>query len=271
MRGMTSPLSAASIAALCLPCANTVAIEVVAETGSTNADLLARIGSLSNPVLLLAEAQTAGRGRAGRVWHSAPGDSLTFSLAWKFKRAIHDLMGLPLVVGVTIANTLATFDVTTTLKWPNDVLKDGGKLAGILIETAVAKQLLSDEVWTVIGIGINLATPDIDAKQMRQAASAASTLQSKRNEFMAALLSQLCDAWAAFEAQGFVPFMAHWNKLHAYAGQNVAIIDSGQIQHEGTALGVDHIGRLLLDTTAGQIAVIAGDVSLRVKQAAKER
>jgi BirA family biotin operon repressor/biotin-[acetyl-CoA-carboxylase] ligase len=269
MRNMTSALSSSSIAALCLPAAKSVSIEVVAETGSTNTDLLARIGSLSGPTLLLAEAQTAGRGRAGRGWYSAPGDTLTFSLAWKFKRSLHDLMGLPLAVGVVIANALASFGVKVQLKWPNDILKDEGKLGGVLIETAIAQQLLGSEVWAVIGIGINLAVPGIEVTG--QPASAANIAEADRNAFMAALVSELCAALTVFDDQGFIPFMAQWNKLHAYAGLAVTIIDGGEVLHEGTAIGVDHIGRLLLDTGEGQIAVIAGDVSLRVTARAEER
>ena len=80
-----------------------VAVEVVLETGSTNADLLARAPSLSAPVLLVAEHQTAGRGRAGRSWLSSPGHSLTFSLAWKFGGGLQKLTGLPLAIGTALA------------------------------------------------------------------------------------------------------------------------------------------------------------------------
>src|SRR5437868_5078441 len=102
MHDMTIPLSAQRIAALSIEAARRVDIEVVAATGSTNADLLARLEQLTQPVLLLAETQTAGRGRAGRPWHSAPGAALTFSLAWKFARPLQYLAGLPLAVGVAI-------------------------------------------------------------------------------------------------------------------------------------------------------------------------
>ena len=116
--------------------------DFVAETGSTNADLLARAAAstsgLDGPVLLLAGSQTAGRGRAGRSWQSAPDASLTFSLAWKFDRALPQLVGLPLAVGVAIAEALHACGLDARLKWPNDVLLDGRKLAGILIETQAA-------------------------------------------------------------------------------------------------------------------------------------
>ena len=103
MRNMTLPLSRQRLTALCRPAAQQVAIQIVAETGSTNADLLAALDQLSAPALLAAENQTAGRGRAGRTWQSAPGATLTFSLAWKFKRPVHALVGLPLAAGVVIA------------------------------------------------------------------------------------------------------------------------------------------------------------------------
>src|SRR5687768_7472650 len=107
---MTSfPLSADLIGAGCRHAA--VDIEVVAETGSTNADLMARLPDLQAPLLLIAETQTAGRGRSGRAWLSAGGTALTFSLAWKFNRPLAALAGLPLTVGVALAETLASLGI----------------------------------------------------------------------------------------------------------------------------------------------------------------
>ena len=302
MRNMTIMLTPERIASLCRGIDPQVAIEVVAETGSTNADLLARIDRLAVPTLLAAERQTAGRGRAGRTWISAPGESLTFSLAWKFKRPVQDLLGLPLAVGVVIAEVLAKFNVAVQLKWPNDVLKDGKKLAGILIETTAAKSqsnghgenttpmheslflrsssasgsetqnaslhdlYVKDETWAVIGIGLNIAVPENMVAQIGCLIAGAPTLQLDRNAVLAALLTGLSEALVLFESQGFHAFMARWNLLHAYAGQAVIILDHGQVLHEGIAVGVDHIGRLLLDTATDRIAVMAGDVSLRKRE-----
>lgn len=254
------------IATLCRETAQQVAIEIVAETGSTNADLLARVDRLSVPTLLAAEWQTAGRGRSGRMWLSAPGESLTFSLAWKFKRPVQDLIGLPLAVGVVIAEVLTQFHVEVQLKWPNDVLKDGKKLAGILIETGAAKSQSNDEIWAVIGIGLNIAVPEKLAAQIGRSVADAPALQLDRNAVLAALLNGLSEALVLFEPQGFHAFMARWNLLHAYAGQAVVILDHGRVLHEGIAAGVDHIGRLLLDTANGRITVMAGDVSLRMQE-----
>jgi BirA family biotin operon repressor/biotin-[acetyl-CoA-carboxylase] ligase len=240
-----------------------VAVEVVAETGSTNADLLARAPRLAAPVLLVAESQTAGRGRAGRSWLSTSG-SLTFSLAWRFEAGLPAMTGLPLAVGVSLAETLARLGVQVRLKWPNDLLKDGDKLAGILIETAPSA---AGGAWAVIGIGLNLVMPD-DAEQKlgRAVASMPWLARMERDALMAALLDGLAGALTEFARAGFPAFAARWNLLHAWQGELVTLLDRGEVLQEGFAAGVDDAGRLLLDGAAGRIAIAAGDVSLRVKK-----
>jgi BirA family biotin operon repressor/biotin-[acetyl-CoA-carboxylase] ligase len=244
--------------------ASGIAVEVVAQTGSTNADLLARAPSLRQPLLLIAEHQTAGRGRAGRSWLSSPGNSLTFSLAWHFGGGAQRLTGLPLAVGVALAETLARLDVQVQLKWPNDLLKDGNKLAGILIETQAAQD---GGVWAVIGVGLNLAMPDeLEARIGRELAAAPWLARMDRDQLMAELLDGLAAMLRQFEQAGFAAFAARWNLRHAWQGQIVRIIDHGAVLHEGRAAGVDDAGRLLLDTLNGRMAIVAGDVSLRVKE-----
>jgi BirA family biotin operon repressor/biotin-[acetyl-CoA-carboxylase] ligase len=238
-----------------------VAVEVVDVTGSTNADLLARAPRLDAPVLLIAEHQTAGRGRAGRSWLSEPGHSLTFSLAWRFADGLRGMAGLPLAVGVALAETLGRLGQSVQLKWPNDVLKDGDKLAGILVETQV---LPDGAAWAIVGIGVNLVMPDALEDRIGRGAAAMPWLaRMDRDELMAALLDGLADALALFARAGFAPFAARWNVLHAWAGRPVVLLDRGEVRHEGLAAGVDDTGRLLLDTAAGRITIVAGDVSLR--------
>jgi BirA family biotin operon repressor/biotin-[acetyl-CoA-carboxylase] ligase len=239
-----------------------IAVEVVPETGSTNADLLARASGLEHNLLLVALSQTAGRGRAGRSWLSGDG-SLTFSLAWKLRLPLHALAGLPLAIGVALAETLAALDVRVQLKWPNDVLKDGAKLAGVLIETQASPD---GGLWAVIGVGMNLSLPDELERQIgRPAASAPWLASMDRATLMAALLDQLAASLMQFEQHGFAAFSARWNRLHAWQGSAVAIVDHGATLHEGSAAGVDDSGALLLDTAAGRVAIVAGDVSLRVR------
>jgi len=225
-----------------------------------------RLNELSSPTLLVAESQTQGRGRAGRAWLSASGASLTFSLAWKFRRQVQELAGLPLAVGVAIAQALEKYDVRTTLKWPNDILKDGKKLGGILIETATVR----DGVWAVVGIGLNLALPDSLELQIGQigqigqpAAEARWLAQLDRNQLIAALLNRLLEVLMRFETEGFAAFIADWNRLHAHAGKTVSMVDGNRVLSDGIAAGVDELGRLLLDTAAGRMAITSGDVSLR--------
>ena len=238
-------------------------VEVVEETGSTNADLLARAASLQAPLLLVARNQTAGRGRAGRSWLSSSAGSLTFSLAWRFEGGLPRLTGLPLAVGVALAETLDGLGVQVGLKWPNDVLRDGDKLAGILIETQAAQQ---GGVWAVIGVGLNLVMPDeLEARIGRSVASLPWLARMDRNALMAALLDGLAGALREFERAGFAAFAARWNLRHAWQGELVTVLDGGTVLHEGSAAGVDDAGRLLLDTSDGRIAVLVGDVSLRVK------
>jgi BirA family biotin operon repressor/biotin-[acetyl-CoA-carboxylase] ligase len=238
-----------------------VAVEVVEQTGSTNADLLARAAQLAGPLLLVAVHQTAGRGRAGRSWLSAPGHSLTFSLAWPFPGGLRQMTGLPLAVGVALAETLGRLGQPVQLKWPNDVLKDGDKLAGILVEAQAAPDRAA---WAIIGIGLNLAMPhELEQQIGRPVAAVPWLARMDRDALLAALLDGLAATLAEFASGGFAAFTARWNGLHAYRGQAVTLVDRGQTLHEGLAAGVDEDGRLLLDTAGGRVAIVAGDVSLR--------
>jgi len=272
-------LSSARVAALCGDAARQIAIRIVTQTGSTNTDLLQAAATLEGPTLLWAETQTAGKGRAGRRWQSASDATLTFSLAWRFCLPLQKLAGLPLAVGVAVAEVMQSFGVAAQLKWPNDILRDGRKLGGILIETARGKNgdassdANSDAIWAVIGIGINLAEPppalkaesQVDPKADLPLANiaVAPELRSDRERVMAALLTALAEAMHLFAQQGFAAFAGRWNALHAHAEKCVNIIDDGKILQQGVALGVDDSGMLLLQTAAGRVSVAAGDVSLR--------
>jgi BirA family biotin operon repressor/biotin-[acetyl-CoA-carboxylase] ligase len=259
---MSALFSADAIRALCARDGLPLAVEVVAETGSTNADLQAQAPALPGPKLLIAESQTAGRGRAGRAWLSAPGSSVTFSLAWPMRGPLPRLLGLPLAVGVALAEAFCELGVGVLLKWPNDLIKDGKKLGGVLIETCAAHE--GGPLWAVTGIGINLRLPDeLEARLGRPAADAPWLAQLDRNVLMATLARHLCAVLAGFDHDGFAPFAPRWNRLHAHQGRAVRILDNGAVLHQGTAMGVDATGRLLLATGAGEIAIAAGDVSLR--------
>ncbi|MEB0137428.1 MULTISPECIES: biotin--[acetyl-CoA-carboxylase] ligase [unclassified Undibacterium] len=254
-------VNAAAIAALLPSEFRALQIEVVASTGSTNADLMARLPELETAVLRLALQQTAGRGRAGRSWLSEGGELLTFSLAWRMRQPVHGLLGLPLAIGVALAEALIELDVQVQLKWPNDVLRERKKLAGILIESTQAE---GGGSWVVVGIGLNLIVPDeLEARIGNAVADAPWLARMDRNALMAQLIRHLAASCEQFDLQGFAPFLPRWNRLHAYAQEAVQIIDHGRVLHLGIALGVDLAGCLVLQTDSGQVTVWAGDVSLR--------
>jgi len=167
-------------------------------------------------------------------------------------------------VGVALAEALGELGVQVQLKWPNDLLKDGAKLAGILIETQGADD---GAIWAVTGVGLNLVMPDeLEARIGRAVAAAPWLARMERDALMAALLDALAACMVQFDQAGFGAFCARWNRLHAYQGSSVTIVDRGVILYQGVAAGVDDGGRLLLDTAAGRIEVVAGDVSLRLKE-----
>ncbi len=248
------------------PLTRQIEIRVLAETGSTNADLLAQLDHLHGPSMLLAENQFAGRGRAGRAWHSSAAQSLTFSLAWPCRLRLQEMLGLPLACGVAIARCLSELGVKVQLKWPNDVLKDGKKLAGILLESA-SHASQDDLNWAVIGIGLNLqVSAELEQKIGKPIADAPWLAQLDRNILAAQLLHHLSSCLEQFCDAGWPSFIAEWQALHAFAGQQVVILDDGKVLHQGLASGVDELGRLILETDQGRVAVLAGDVSLRSQQ-----
>lgn len=236
-------------------------IEVVAETGSTNLDLMQRTAQLQTPILRVAEHQTAGRGRAGRSWLSSPGAVLTFSMAWHFDKPAQSLSSLPLVVGVAVAECLRQIGVQVHLKWPNDILKEGKKLAGILVESSPAS---NSGTWVVIGLGLNLHLPPALEQEIGQAvADSAWLAQMDRNDLLAQLTHAIGRAIQVFDEYGFEAFVDRWNQLHAYAGQMVRIAEAERVLHQGVAQGIDDMGRLLLQVDESMVAIHSGDVSLR--------
>lgn len=270
MQAMNSSLNATRIIRFARTAAKAMAVEVVAETGSTNADLTARLASLPRPVLRVAERQMAGRGRAGRQWLAAPGESLCFSLAWRFSGSLAALAGLPLAVGVVLAETLGAIGWPVGLKWPNDLMKGGAKLGGILIEASRVPGAdgTAAQTWAVIGIGLNV----VHNQRLHDAVGGhiAALIENgpldpafDRNALLAALADALAAALPQFDAHGLAPFAARWSRLHVHQGHIVMILEGGVMQQQGVARGIDAAGRLLIDTPSGRQTVSAGDVSLR--------
>lgn len=234
-------------------------VEVVPEIGSTNTELMERARTgLSDPVLLVAVHQNAGRGRRGRGWVSAPGDSLTFSLSLPLAPA--DWSGLSLAVGVSVADSLGP-DVR--LKWPNDLWWQGRKLGGILVETANLGA--SGERLAVIGIGINLATPQVtaDPQAALPAVPPVGLREWQPNAEAGAVLETLAPALVrdllAFQALGFSAFAQRFAQRDALYGLAIRLSDGRQ----GTACGVGDDGALRVLTDQGLQLVNSQEVSVR--------
>ena len=245
-----------------------IQVEVRAEDASTSSTLLARARSgETSPALLVAEHQTAGRGRLGRSWHSAAGDSLTFSLALPYAPA--DWSGLSLAVGVALADALDPEGHAIGLKWPNDLwLRDGSlqrgrKLGGVLIETVAAPP----GRVCVVGVGVNvrprevagLATGYACLREIDPEASAASTWERVAAPLLRALLR--------FEHEGLQPFLAGFGRRDLLRDTPVTTT-LPDLPH-GLARGVADDGTLRVEDPTGRLrSVAAGEVSIRPTAAA---
>ncbi len=216
----------------------------VAETDSTNSDLLEASRLDSRPQLLVAAHQRAGRGRLGRSWSSRAGDSLTFSLAWPVSAP---LAGLSLAVGSCLADSLDPEGRSLQLKWPNDLWFQQRKLGGILIETAT-------QGVVVVGVGLNLSAPAVD-----QPSAGLLELDSRWTAPLAlqTVLPPLVDllhTWRGFDAARQRAFAARDGLL----GRR---LQAGA--QEGVAAGVDHDGALCLRQPGGALRrVVAGELRL---------
>lgn len=239
-------------------------VEVVPELDSTNAELMRRLRSgAADPVLLIAEHQSAGRGRMARRWHSSdaldgaagPG-SLTFSLG--LPMAPKDWSGLSLAVGLSLAQSLHP-DIA--LKWPNDLWWQRRKLAGILIETANARAASAPgSRYVVIGIGMNIQRPVVPGLVTEPAGLAECLPGINAGQALARLIGPLVDTLLTFEQLGFAPFQAAFNARDALSKVAVTLSDGLQ----GTALGVDQVGALQVQTAQGVQRVTSAEVSVRI-------
>lgn len=253
----TAPLSPETLQPLLHEAAGRIDLQVLAECDSTNAQLqtLAKNGAPSG-TLLLAERQTAGRGRRGRQWYQGA-QALAFSLLWRLPDD-RPPSGLSLAVGLALAEALpVSAENPAQLKWPNDVLVDGRKVAGILIESAGLQRF-------VIGIGINLG--DTATLPDEVAAIAAGIPVEDRTAALAAILDRLVAILDEFSAHGFAPLQSRWQSRHAYQDLAVNLFFSeGGEPLQGVCRGVDANGELLLETATCIQTISSGEVSLRLQ------
>lgn len=231
---------------------------------STNAMAMESVWSDGHGSLYLAEQQTAGRGRRGRGWVSPFASQLCFSLTWQFSRGAAALEGLSLAVGVALLRGLEAIGIEgIELKWPNDLLWRGRKLAGVLLEMSGDA---AGECFVVIGVGINISMPDsadeaidqpwIDLKRVAGAAPS-------RNQLIAELMNAMVPVLQQFAEEGFNAFADEWQAANAHRGQAISL-HLGNRQEQGVCRGVDNSGALLLEIDGATKAYHGGEVSVRL-------
>jgi BirA family biotin operon repressor/biotin-[acetyl-CoA-carboxylase] ligase len=246
------------------------ALEVHWELDSTSSELQRRGAAAPDLGMLLAETQSAGRGRRGRHWLSPPGLNLYLSCVKRFDRGFATLAGLSLALGVIVLRALETLGIRGAgLKWPNDVLaaapgQPPGKLAGILVELSGEYQ---GPCAAVIGIGVNLRLTDALREQAGQAtcdlASLAGGNAPDRNLAAAALIAALVDGLGQFERAGFAAFADDYARHDLLRDAPLRLTGAGG-EREGIGAGVDARGALLLRQPDGTLhAVDSADVTVR--------
>jgi len=232
-------------------------LDVVEETGSTNADLLARAaaGEDIDGAVLSAESQTAGRGRHGRSWSTPPGSQVALSAGVGVGGVPSDAWGwLPLLTGVAVVDAVAEVaGVTAGLKWPNDVLVGAWKLAGILVEVAAPKPVV------VIGLGLNVTeAPDPAATSLLMLDAPAD--RTKLAEAVLRHLAARIASWRA-AAGADAALAADYRSRSVTIGNRVRASLPGDRAVEGVATDIDELGRLRIDTGEEVLTVSAGDIT----------
>lgn len=237
-------------------------LAVIPVIDSTNQYLLDRINELQSGDACIAEYQQAGRGRRGRQWFSPFGANLYMSMYWRLEQGPAAAMGLSLVIGIVMAETLQALGAEKVrVKWPNDLYLNDRKLAGILVELTGKT---GDAAQIVIGAGINLAMRSAEATQINQGwiNLQEADVNIDRNELAAKLINSLREALTVFEVDGLKPFITRWAALDNFINRPVKLL-IGEREVHGIARGVDDQGGLLLEQDGQIKSWIGGEISLR--------
>ncbi len=240
-------------------------LELHHEIESTNGYLLQHSlnGSVSGHACF-AERQTSGRGRRGRRWVSPYGANIYLSILWCFPGGPAQLGALSLAAGLTVVRALAEMGFEGIgLKWPNDILWNGRKLAGLLLEVAGEA---AGPSRVVLGLGLNVALSAQDGDEIDQPWADLRTMaggrEPSRNQLAGQLLSVLLDTLARYEQEGFEPWLSDWPHYDLYHGKTVTI-SMGERRIEGIHRGIDPSGALLLERQGEVTLFHGGEVSLR--------
>jgi BirA family biotin operon repressor/biotin-[acetyl-CoA-carboxylase] ligase len=266
----TEPLAAAAIREHLPPDVRerVVKLETLWSIASTNTAVLERPGpNNGTSEALLAEYQTAGRGRRGRAWLAPPGGAICLSLSWMFGEVPPDLGALGLVIGVCALRALKALGVrSATLKWPNDLLLGERKLGGVLIDLRAES---AGPAYVVIGIGLNVGLGEEVLKKIAAQGLGATDLAGAglappcRNQVAAGLIGECVRGLVEFERDGLKPFLEEWRSADALRGRPVDVKAVEGTTSRGLARGIDVHGALMVETAQGVRRFISGDVTVR--------
>lgn len=238
-------------------------LELHWEIDSTSSEIQRRQAQLPDLSMVLAETQTAGRGRRGRRWLSPPGLNVYLSCLKRFEGGFGALSGLSLAVGVIVMRTLTALGIDGAgLKWPNDVLSEAGKLAGILVELGGEYQ---GPCVAIIGVGLNVRLTAALHEQAGQPVNDLTTLAGHapdRNRVAAALVAALAEGLDQFEREGFDAFVDEYAR-HDLLRDKPLRVQGATSTLEGVGAGVDARGALLLHTADGVHRIDSADVTVR--------
>lgn len=238
-------------------------IEIVQNIDSTNQFLLAEHQTRQSGDIIIAEQQYAGQGRLGRRWISPYAMNLYCSILWRFNFEPARLGALSLVVAMAIIQTLQQIGAQDCkIKWPNDILFQGEKLAGILIDSVVN----AAQQDVIIGIGINLNMHPAQGKFIDQAWTSVNAITGEtvmRNQAVAILLQTLFPMLEQYAEHGFSAFQSHWQQWDALFGHEITLQHEKQTTY-GIAQGVNTEGHLLVKSGETINAVHSGEVQVRL-------
>ena len=249
-------------AGLSAPVAGIVALSVYETVGSTNDVVrdLAGEGELTG-VTVVAEAQTQGRGRRGKAWHSPPGGNLYLSMGWEFDLPKDQLSGLSLALGAMLAEAVAReLKVELQLKWPNDFYFDGRKLGGILVEMLPERSVRQR---LVVGIGLNVDMPEPESATIDQPWTDLAKVTHEaidRNQLAALIIDAVIGGLKAYDRKGLRYWLARWRARDFLLGRAIMVDSPAPLT--GTAAGVNDEGALLLESPVGRYVVAGGEVSV---------
>lgn len=241
-------------------------VRVLQSLDSTNAEAMRRLDQgQAAPFIVVAEQQTAGRGRRGRRWISPFGENLYYSLVLRVSGGMRQVEGLSLVVGLALLQALRGAGMTSVgLKWPNDVLADGRKIAGILLELSGDP---ADVCHVVVGIGVNVNMLAIDEAMIDQPwTSMRAELRRyvDRNALVCTLNRQLSSYLQRHQERGFASLKDEWQDNHLWQGRTV-VLTAGAQSVAGEVVGVDSTGAICLRVAGVERSFSGGELSLRLQ------